>query len=541
MKCRMPVALSILMMTAAALAAAAPPAAPSSEAPVRLDSGLITGAAVGDGGVRVYKGIPFAAPPVGYLRWMPPAPVAAWNGVRACAEFGPWCPQPQPLLGREVGKQSEDCLYLNVWTAAKAPGEKRPVMVWIHGGGCTTGSGSQPYYDGTAFARAGVVLVTINYRLGPFGCFAHPLLSKESPQGVSGNYGLLDQIEALKWVQQNIAAFGGDPGCVTIFGESAGSMSVCRLMISPLARGLFHRAIAESGGAHGRNRGLRDTREGMEPMEKVGQDLAAKLGCDKESDVLAALRAKSAADVLAASDPAQGLFGKGIKWGWIVDGWAIPDDPQALFEAGKEAPVPFLLGTNADEGTVFTQALPIKHPAGYQVLVHTLYKEHAAEMLALFPCANDDEVRPALNRLTTVQSFVAPARALAALHQKAGYKAYLYHFTRVSPHYRDRGLGACHAGEIPYVFASIGRAPGFTEKDFEVSKTMNACWARFAAAGDPNAPGLPAWPAYLAATDQYLEFGDTIEVKTGLYKAACDLIEKLWANRGTSKAVAAQP
>jgi para-nitrobenzyl esterase len=513
--------------------------------PIRIESGLVSGAVSGtEGDVRVYKGIPFAAPPVGDLRWKPPQPVKPWEGVRACTEFGPWCPQPKAIMGRETGKQSEDCLYLNVWAPAHKTAGGLPVMVWIHGGGCTTGSGSSAFYNGEALARQGVVLVTINYRLGPFGYFAHPALSKESEHGVSGNYGLLDQIEALRWVQRNIAAFGGNRGCVTVFGESAGSMSVCRLMISPLAAGLFHRAIAESGGAHGRNRHLRQTRDALEPMETVGEQLAAKLGCDKAPDAAAALRSKTPEELLAASNPAQGLFGPGIKFGPIVDGWAIPDDPAALFEAGKQARVPFLLGTNADEGTIFLQQLPVKRRPGYVLLVRNLLGEHAEEMLRLFPAAGDDDVPGALNRLTTVMAFVAPARALARATEKAGQKAYLYHFTRVLPLYRERGLGAAHASEIPYVFDHTRTLPGSEEKDRDLAQVMSGCWVRFAATGDPNGPGppaggragLPRWPAYAAASDEYMQFGDTVEVRAGLYKEACDLLDKVRAARGTAGA-----
>jgi para-nitrobenzyl esterase len=511
----------------AAMALLAPAAAGAPADPIRIDSGQISGAACGaDGAVRVYKGIPFAAPPVGDLRWKPPQPVKPWDGVRACTEFGPWCPQPKAVMGRETGKQSEDCLYLNVWTPARKSDERLPVMVWIHGGGCTTGSGASQFYDGEALARQGVVLVTINYRLGPFGFFAHSALSKESERGVSGNYGMLDQIEALRWVQRNIAAFGGDPGCVTIFGESAGSASVCRLMVSPPAAGLFHRAIAESGGVHGRNRHLKEQAGNLEPMEKVGQEIAAKLGCDTQADVLAALRAKSAEDVLAAADPAQGLFGKGTKFGWIVDGWLLPDDPDKLFDAGKQSKAPLMLGTNADEGTVFLRQLPVKRVAGYELLVHSLLRDSAADVLRLFPAAADEDVPGALNRLTTVMAFVWPARAMARAVEKAGGKAYLYHFTRVPPTLRGRSLGAMHAVEIPYVF-NHSAMPGIEETDRDLARAMSACWVRFAAAGDPNGPGLPKWPPYSAASDEYVEFGDAVEVKSGLYREACDVLDKL--------------
>jgi para-nitrobenzyl esterase len=525
---------AIWVMAASALVGQVPVAASSGPAsqpasfvpagPIQIDSGQIRGKAVG--GVEAYLGIPFAAPPVGPLRWKPPQPVKPWEGVRDCTRFGPSCPQPKALIGGDPGPQSEDCLYLNVWTAPGAA--KRPVMVWIHGGGCTTGSGSQPWYDGANLAGAGVVLVTINYRLGPFGYFAHPLLSKESPREVSGNYGMLDQVEALKWVRRNIAAFGGDPGCVTIFGESAGAMSVCRLMVSPLAKGLFHRAIAQSGGAGGWNRHLRQTAGRMESMEQVGTEISAKLGCDKADDVLSALRAKTPKELLEASNPAQGLFGKGNRFGPIVDGWAIPDDPPKLFNDGKQHDVPFMLGTNADEGTIFLRQLPIKHPVGYVFLVRSLYPDQAEELLRLFPARSDDQVYKALDRLMTVTAFVAPARKLARAMASVKSPAYLYHFTRVPPVKWAEEYGAFHSLEILYVFGNLKLVPGFDDTDRSLSGAMTACWVRFAATGDPNGKPAagPVWPAYDAKTDPYMEFGDTVKARSCLYKEACDCIDK---------------
>ncbi|NOZ22205.1 MAG: carboxylesterase family protein [Planctomycetes bacterium] len=496
--------------------------------PVRIKSGLITGEE--RIGVRIYRGIPFAAPPIGDLRWKPPQPVAPWDGVRTCVQYGPSCPQPTPLMGPPPTNSSEDCLYLNVWTPVNRGKKKLPVMVWIHGGGFTTGSGSGLWYDGSALARQGVVVVTINYRLGPFGFLAHPLLSKESERNVSGNYGMLDQIEALKWVQENIAAFGGDPGCVTIFGESAGSASVCRLMVSPLTKGLFHRAIAESGGAHGRNRHLRERWYGLEPMEKEGERIVRSLGCHNAADPIAALREKSSEEILNASNAAQGLFGKGFKFGPVIDGWVLPDDPSALFEEGKQHNVPFMTGTNADEGTIFLQQVRVKRPMGYRWFMRILFGGQADEMLRLFPVSKVEDIPDALNRVTTVTCFVAPARALVRAMDRIGGTAYLYHFTRVPPSPKSRQLGCFHALEILYVFGNVRVGVAFNATDRKLSDIMSACWVRFATTGNPNGEGIPEWPVYHTETDRYLEFGDEIKVKSGLYREACDLMEKRYAS-----------
>lgn len=528
------VAVVLACVTSLALGVRADPGAapaPAAIDPVRIDSGLVAGASARDG-VRVYQGIPFAAPPVGPLRWRPPQPVKPWDRVRPCTEPGPSCPQPKPMVGPPPAWSDEDCLNLNVWTAAPPDGPKRPVMVWIHGGGFTTGTGSYALYDGAALARQGVVVVTINYRLGPFGFFAHPLLSKESERGVSGNYGLLDQIAALEWVKRNIAAFGGDPGCVTIFGESAGSVSVCDLLVSPLAAGLFHRAIAESGGVHGRIRGLRDRRSGMEPAEQMGERVARALGCDRADDPLAALRAKGADELLAAAHPSQGLYGKAEDKFWpVVDGWVLPDDPAALFDAGKRHDVPFMIGTNADENTIFLRQLPVRHAEGYRLLLRAFFRADAGAVEVLFPAATDEEVGAALNRCMTVASFVTPARALARAQEKVKSPAWLYHFTRIPPVARPLKLGAFHSAEIAYVFGNLDDGPVASreEVDRALARTLGGYWTRFAATGDPNRDGLPAWPAYTRADDQHLDLGDAVKVGQGLWREACDLFERIHA------------
>jgi para-nitrobenzyl esterase len=479
----------------------------------KIESGRVSGAALGAGkGVHAYKGIPFAAPPVGPLRWKPPQAVKAWEGVRECTDFGPACPQPiVPIISADISRQDEDCLHLNVWAPAKRGEKGSPVMVWIHGGAYVLGATCQKWFDGEALARLGVVVVTVNYRLGPLGFLAHPMLSRESEHRASGNYGLLDQIAALRWVQQNIAAFGGNPNCVTIFGESAGAGSVCHLLVSPLAQGLFHRAIAESGGARDPKRHLREKWYGKESMESVGEYFAKTLKCDRQADTLAAMRAKTAADLLKVADSAKWHFGEETS-APVVDGWMLPNDPGLLFEAGKAHDVPFLAGSNADEmGAILSE-----------LAVRGQFRESADAVLKLFPAKTR-------GRAGTVATFTSVARADARAMSRHRSKAYLYQFTRVAPPFSF--LGSFHALEIAYVFGNLDAKLNFQPKDRELSKTIMAYWVQFARSGDPNRAGLPNWPAYDAKTDIHLELGDTVRTATGLEKVACDGIDKIRADR----------
>jgi len=496
---------------------------------ITIESGVISGfTAEGENSLHVYKGIPYAVPPVGKLRWKPPKPPMSWDSVRSATEPGPWCPQPESIIfSGYSGLQEEDCLYLNIWTPAKDTEEKRPVMLWIHGGDSTIGSGSVAAFDGRRLAGMGIVVVTINYRLGPLGYLAHPLLSKESEKGVSGNYGFLDQIASLKWVKRNIAAFGGNPDNVTIFGGSAGALAVTRLMVSPLADGLFHRAIAQSGGSFGLNIRLREKLYGLESAEEIGESVSELLGVSYDRDVLAAMRTKSPDEIMKAAKPSQGLYGSGIRFGPIVDGWSIPADPGILFLEGKIMNVPFLTGANADEGSIFLGQSPIKDPNGYKYIIQLYGREHASDLLRLFPAKSAKEIKSALNKYISVSSFIAPARGMVRAVQKHQPNTYLYHFTRVSPIKDFKQFGAFHGSEIIYAFGNLGSLLGNVVTDRNLSDKMVAYWTNFAKTGNPNGEGLPKWPAYQTATDQHLELGAKIKIGSGLYREACDIFEDL--------------
>jgi len=489
---------------------------------VVLDTGPIQGLVVDPAAnLHAFKGIPFAAPPVGTLRWRAPQPVTPWKDTRLCVEFGPACPQPKLPAGiplQSPAVQSEDCLHLNVWTAAGLE-EKRPVMVWIHGGGCTIGSASLSHYDGANLARAGVVLVTINYRLGPLGFFAHPALRAESPRQAAGNYGLLDQLAALAWVRRNIAAFGGDPQNVTIFGESAGGLCCSTLLVSPLAKGLFHRAIFESGVAIG-------VRARLAEVEKQGVDLAKVLNAPD----LAALRAKTPEELIAAAHPRVGFLGKGTPYGPTVDGYVLPDLPMKILLQSEQQHVPILLGTNADEGSLFASQMPVRKALGYNRMVRWLFPEDAEDILRLFPVPTGADPRPTLFRLVTVSAFVQPARELARLHSRTGAPAFLYHFTRVAPGARISGMGATHGIEIAYIFGTYRQGFGDTTDD-RLAGAMRRAWVQFAVTGNPNGEGLTLWPAYTEETDAHLEFGDTIRAGRNLMQKECDIFARLTYER----------
>jgi para-nitrobenzyl esterase len=507
---------------------ASPSAKATLEQPV-VEGGAIHGAQ--SSGIWSYLGIPYAAPPVGDLRWKPPQPVVPWKGVRDCTAYGPSCPQQLSLeLGPlRIGKTSEDCLYLNVWTPAASPGERLPVMVWIHGGSFTSGSGSMPIYSGETLARAGkVVVVTINYRLGALGFLAHPALSAESPQGVSGNYGLLDQIAALRWVQKNIAAFGGDPRRVTAFGESAGAISILDLTASPLAAGLFQRAIVESGILQEAGMGTQ-TGWSLQQAERAGEKFVRGLGVTGP-DALEAMRKLSADQLLAAAaaQPTDFLT-EGLPCKPVIDGYVLPESATDVFAAGKQMDVPLLIGSNSDEGELFVPMMGEVTVAQYHAYLKASFGTWAPQVLALYPATSTQQVLPALSRLLTEMGFAATARFAAASMDAAGKaSAYLYQFSRV-PGISLPGFpkGAFHGLEIPYVFGKMGVFGVKDPVDLGLSDQIMAMWATFAATGDPNAAGSDRWPVYRRSSDEHLELGDAIGVKSGLYKQACDLADQI--------------
>jgi para-nitrobenzyl esterase len=476
-------------------------AAIADRAPVKTTSGAVEGVTVAGSNVRVFKGIPFAAPPVGDLRWKPPQPPAPWHGVRKATEFGARC-MPARVFDDMIfrDENSEDCLYLNVWTPAKGDTDRLPVMVWIYGGGFRAGSASEPRQDGERLAAKGVVVVGFNYRLGVFGFLSHPELTAESPNHASGNYGLQDQVAALRWVKDNIAAFGGDPGNVTIFGESAGSLSVSAMMATPRARGLFHRAIGESGAFFPAGpAGL-----GAQPLavsEQTGVTFAKALGAES----LAAMRAKPAEDVLEATKG-----GPMLRFGANVDGFLFVKDPRETFANGEQSHVPLLAGWNADEsraGIVLSDPKPTA--ASFTAQTRTRFGDHADAILSVYPASTDDEAIESAAALGSDMFIGFSTWKWLEVHGQTGQSpVYRYSFDRkipVAPDTKINGkpatakdVGARHAGEIEYVFGQLDSVPKVTwdKSDRALSDQMMSYWSNFAKSGDPNGSGLPPWPRY---------------------------------------------
>jgi para-nitrobenzyl esterase len=500
--------------------------------PVRIEAGLLSAAANSPDGVRVFRGIPFGAPPIGPLRWKAPQPVAHWDGVRKGDQFGPVCVQPKGVGRLNVSvdmpdspRADEDCLYLNVWTAATRANERRPVMVWIFGGAYTEGAGSSRHNDGEALARKGAVLVTFNYRLGPFGFFSHPELTKESGHNASGNYAVMDALAALAWVQKNIAAFGGDPANVTIFGESAGASLSAGLVGSPLAKGLFQRAVSESGAWMGLSMApMRSLASAEAPTGRGASPMAAL--------PLAELRAKSADDI------SKGLRGAGM----IADGWVIPEDLSLTFAAGRQNTVDVLVGSNKDEGSFI-----LRGPTAEQWTsrVRARWGDLADVYLKLYPAGTDAEA--ARSSETAFRDEMAWHMRLYAHDQaKLGRQAYLYYFTHEPPTDPDKpNLRATHTAEIPYVFNNLkavrvypdNSSPELTsasESERKLADIVSSYFVNFSRTGNPNGKGLAPWPAYRdQATGRAMILGETQHPIDE--DARWDLYDKLYAKQQLAK------
>jgi para-nitrobenzyl esterase len=463
---------------------------------VKVEEGLLKGTY--EDGLTVYRGIPFAEPPVGDLRWRAPKPAAKWEGVKEAIKFA-----PGPIQGgNPPSGKSEDCLYLNVWTPAKTANDRVPVLVWIYGGGFNAGATSELNYSGENLAKKGVVLVSIAYRVGYLGFLAHPELSAESPNHVSGNYGLLDMIAGLQWIQKNIAAFGGDPNKVTIFGESAGGIAVSMLCVSPLAKGLFQGAISQSGGSFGPSRHITYPGENMKQLIDAEQD---GLTYAKSAGVSSITELRN----IPADKLPMGGFGKGMAWP-IVDGWVIPDDQYKLYVEGKFNDTPILVGYNSDEGASFS---PPKTPEDYISGVRTRYGKFAEDLIKAYPVGSNTVPKTARD-LARDAAFGWQTWSWARLQSKMGKSKVFYYYFDQHPDYpKDSpryGYGSPHGQDVAYVFMHLDTSkPQTTKTDLDISEAMATYWTNFAKHGNPNGESEPVWQSFSDANPVLMYFNQT--------------------------------
>jgi para-nitrobenzyl esterase len=493
---------------------------------VSIDSGKLQG--LTSNGVTAFKGIPYAAPPVGELRWREPQPATRWSGIRSAVEYGHDCMQlPFPGDAAPLGTPpAEDCLVLNVWTPAKYQGHALPVMVWIHGGGFVNGGSSPAVYDGTPFARDGVVFVSFNYRLGRFGFFAHPALTSESTSGMLGNYGYMDQIAALRWVQRNIAAFGGDPRKVTLFGESAGGGSVHILINAPQARGLFQQAIIESGGGRGNLMGEVRLHEavGKRPSaETIGLAFAKARGIEGEgAEALRKLRALPADAIVDGLNMATMGQAADTYPGPMTDGKIVSSDPADAYLAGTQPHIPVIVGANSSE-IGFPSAKTIDE-------LFAAFGNDAAAARHAYDPENSGDLKSVGMRVASDAMMVEPARFVAATLSEQKQPVWEYRFSYVAESMRKEWSGAPHASEIPYAFDTV-RAR-YTSKlasaDAAMAQTMHHYWVQFAKTGNPNGPGLPSWPQYSVKDDVLMNFTNYgAAAETDPWKTRLDLAASL--------------
>jgi para-nitrobenzyl esterase len=460
--------------------------------PVRVEQGLVQGTS--EDGLTVYRGIPFAAPPVGDLRWRAPQPAASWEGIKQTTNFA-----PGPIQGgNPPSGKSEDCLYLNVWTPAKSASDRIPVLVWIYGGGFGGGATSERNYSGENLAKKGVVLASIAYRVGQLGFLAHPELSAETTNHVSGNYGLLDMIAGLRWIQKNIAVFGGDPNQVTIFGESAGGIAVSMLCVSPLAKGLFQGAISQSGGSFGPPR----------PTTFPGENQKRLADAERAGEAYAKSANVSSIAELRKLPPDKLPGGRGLGMSWpIIDGWVIPENQYTLYEAGRFNDTPILVGYNSDEGASFS---PPKTPEDYIAGVQRRYGKFADDLIKAYPVGTNAVPKTARD-LARDAAFGWHIWSWARLQSKMGKsKAYYYYFDQ-HPDYPEgsplAGRGSPHGQDVAYVFQHLNpNSPQTTKSDLEISEAMSTYWVNFAKRGDPNGEGFTTWPAFSDRSPQVMYF-----------------------------------
>ncbi len=497
-------------------------------------------------GITYFKGIPYAAPPVGNLRWRAPQPAASWAGIRPAGQFGndciqwPIAPEAKLYIGATL---SEDCLFMNVWRPANKTEHALPVMVWIYGGGFVNGGTSMTVWGGTEFARGGVIMVSFNYRLGRLGFFAHPALTREDPDGLLGNYGYMDQVAALKWVQRNIAAFGGDPQNVTIFGESAGGISVHALITSPLTHGLFQRAIIESGTGR---KGIRDTSwpaiapaaaSDIPAAEAIGLAFANSKGISGEdAEALEKLRGLPAESIVDGLNMATMGDQYAIYSGPIIDGKVVTEDPQIAYTAGKQLRIPVIVGANSAEVGV-TLRLPRTATSFDQLFAP--FGAHASAARKAYAPGQAEDLDAVANCVRADASMVEPARFAARAMSKAGQPVWEYRFSYVADSMRKTWTGAPHNTELPYVFdglnsfidfdtLSLRRDLNFTSEDKNMAQTMHGYWLQFAKTGNPNGAGLPNWPQYSQQSDVLMNFTNAGAVaQTDSWKERLDLMEAI--------------
>lgn len=489
--------------------------------PVKADGGILQGKT--EDGLTVYKGIPFAAPPVGDLRWRAPQPASKWEGVKQAFEFA-----PGPIQGgNPPSGKSEDCLYLNVWTPAKSANDKIPVLVWIYGGGFGAGATSEKNYSGENLAKKGVVLVSIAYRVGQLGFLAHPELSKENPNNVSGNWGLLDMIAGLQWVQKNIAAFGGDPGKVTIFGESAGGIAVSMLCASPLAKGLFHGAISQSGGNFGPPR----------PTTFPGENQKRLADAERAGQTYSDSARVSSISELRKIDAGKLPSGRGIGMSWpIIDGYVIPDDQYKLYEKGQFNDTPILVGYNSDEGASFS---PPRTPEAYIEGVKTRYGTFAVSLIKAYP-AGTVTVPKTARDLARDAAFGWHTWIWARLQAKKGKSKVYYYYFDQHPDYPEgsprAGYGSPHGQDVAYVFQHLDASnPQITKTDLEISEAMATYWTNFAKRGDPNGDGVPVWTAFSDSKPDVMYFNKTPHIGPVPSAESLKVLDAYFAWRRTPK------